>query len=93
MNRILQVRNLTTATDFEIVGTYDALVPQSLIELYQSGLKDLPETVSSFFDIQTRQWTKVRRWAAAWKSCSHDADHGSKETRRQTIPRRRIPHA
>jgi hypothetical protein len=47
----------TTATDYEIVGTYDALVPQSLLELYQSGLDDLPETVSSFFDIQTRQWT------------------------------------
>jgi hypothetical protein len=50
----------TIATDYEIVGTYDALVPQSLIDLYQSGLSQLPETVSSFFDIQTRQWTRVR---------------------------------
>lgn len=49
----------TTATDYDIVGTYDAMVPPDLIELYQSGLSTLPETVSSFFDIQTRQWTKV----------------------------------
>lgn len=37
------------------------MVPPALIELYQSGLSSLPETVSSFFDIQTRQWTKVIR--------------------------------
>ena len=66
INYTLDPDDNTTATGFEIVGTYDALVPQSLIELYQSGLKDLPETVSSFFDIQTRQWTKVWHYTILW---------------------------
>ena len=35
-------------------------VPQGLIDLYQSGLNTQPETVSSFFDIQTRQYTEVK---------------------------------
>lgn len=33
-------------------------IPQSLIDLYQSGVKDNP-SLSSFFDIQFRQWKKT----------------------------------
>ncbi len=34
----------------------DMRIPKSLAKLYQSGLKDQPGSVSSFFDIQTRQY-------------------------------------
>ncbi|KPI43258.1 uncharacterized protein AB675_6774 [Cyphellophora attinorum] len=51
--------NSSVVIDSEIIGTYDMHVPDSLIDLYQSGLSTQPETVSSFFDIQTRQWTEV----------------------------------
>ena len=34
----------------------DLRIPKVLAELYQSGLKDQPGSVSSFFDIQTRQY-------------------------------------
>ena len=44
-------------SDSMIVGDYDIMVPDSLISLYQSGLADHPETVSSFFDIQSRQYS------------------------------------
>jgi hypothetical protein len=46
-----------TITDSELTGPYDMMVPSSLIDLYQSGLSTQPETVSSFFDIQSRQYT------------------------------------
>ena len=47
----------TLITDSNIIGTYDMMVPDSLLELYQSGLSTQSETVSSFFDIQTRQYS------------------------------------
>lgn len=34
----------------------DMRIPKSLAKLYQSGLKDQPGSVSSFYDIQTRQY-------------------------------------
>ena len=34
----------------------DMRIPKSLAQLYQSGLKDQPGSVSSFFDIQSRQY-------------------------------------
>lgn len=52
--------NSSLVIDSNIIGTYDVHVPQGLIDLYQSGLASQPETVSSFFDIQTRQYTEVK---------------------------------
>jgi len=36
---------------------YDTRIPELLGELYQSGLSQQPRSVSSFFDIETRQFT------------------------------------
>lgn len=36
---------------------YDMRIPEVLAKLYQSGLYDQEQTVSSFFDIQSRQYT------------------------------------
>ena len=38
-------------------GNYDMRIPEVLAKLYQSGLYDQEQTVSSFFDIQSRQYT------------------------------------
>jgi hypothetical protein len=37
-------------------GDMDLRIPKVLAELYQSGLHQHPASVSSFFDIQSRQW-------------------------------------
>jgi hypothetical protein len=39
---------------------YDMRIPEVLAKLYQSGLYDQEQTVSSFFDIQSRQYTYDR---------------------------------
>jgi len=47
-------------TDFEANITnddYDVRIPKVLAELYQSGLAQQPQSVSSFFDIQSRQYS------------------------------------
>lgn len=36
---------------------YDIRIPRDLAELYQSGLTERPQSVSSFFDIQSRQYS------------------------------------
>lgn len=36
---------------------YDIRIPRKLAELYQSGLAEQPQSVSSFFDIQSRQYS------------------------------------
>lgn len=36
---------------------YDTRIPHALAQLYQSGLAQQPETVSSFFDIESRQYS------------------------------------
>jgi hypothetical protein len=36
---------------------YDIRIPRGLAELYQSGLAERPQSVSSFFDIQSRQYS------------------------------------
>jgi len=36
-------------------------IPQSLVDLYQSGLRDRPSSLSSFFDVQTRQYRLTPR--------------------------------
>ncbi|KAL2402668.1 hypothetical protein ABEF93_003030 [Exophiala dermatitidis] len=36
---------------------YDMRIPRELAELYQSGLAQQPQSVSSFFDIQSRQYS------------------------------------
>lgn len=46
--------------DAEVVGNYDMQIPQTLIDLYQSGLAHQPESVSSFFDIHSRQYTMIQ---------------------------------
>ena len=51
MDPVLGITNST------VEGTYDVHVPQDLIDLFQSGLEGMPGTVSSSFDIQTRQYT------------------------------------
>jgi len=36
---------------------YDIRIPRALAEVYQSGLAEQPQSVSSFFDIQSRQYS------------------------------------
>lgn len=55
-------RNVTDefgfTTDEELVGeTYDITIPQATKDLYSSGRTKFGKTVSSFFDIRTRQYT------------------------------------
>ena len=48
------------ATDYNVTfaeGSYDTRIPRDLASLYQSGLKLQPQTVSSYFDIQSRQYS------------------------------------
>jgi hypothetical protein len=40
---------------------YDQRIPKVLAELYQSGLADQPQSVSSFFDIQSRYYSFMRQ--------------------------------
>lgn len=44
-----------------VVGSYDVNIPESLISLYHSGLKDHPPSVASFFDIESRQYTYTNK--------------------------------
>lgn len=46
-----------TGSYFDVNGSYDTNVPQSTIELFQSGLSAFNLSVSSIFDIQWRSWT------------------------------------
>ena len=49
-----------TATANITDDNYDMRIPEVLAKLYQSGLYDQEQTVSSFFDIQSRQYTYSR---------------------------------
>ncbi|KAJ9651242.1 hypothetical protein H2198_009471 [Neophaeococcomyces mojaviensis] len=44
-------------------------IPQSLVDLYQSGLHDQPASMSSFFDVQSRQY----RIIAGYSDAVHNA--------------------
>ncbi|WEW55920.1 hypothetical protein PRK78_001355 [Emydomyces testavorans] len=41
---------------FDLPNSYDMAIPNNLSEIFQSGLKDMPPTVSSIFDIQWRSY-------------------------------------
>lgn len=58
--------NITTFSnktgDYHEVHNYDSHVPQYVIDVYQSGLRNMQDSVSSIFDIQSRthRWRTVR---------------------------------
>lgn len=49
-------QNGSGVTTTFVDGDYDRRIPHALAQLYQSGLADQPESVSSFFDIQARHY-------------------------------------
>ncbi|KAJ9612288.1 hypothetical protein H2200_003885 [Cladophialophora chaetospira] len=55
---VIEVSSDANWTNSTVEGDqpYDRRVPKVLASLYQSGLRDQPSSVSSFFDIQARQY-------------------------------------
>ncbi|KAI2278777.1 hypothetical protein LOZ05_000374 [Ophidiomyces ophidiicola] len=53
---VIQSSSNGTSISVSLQNSYDIAIPSNLTEIFESGLKDLPPTMSSLFDIQWRSY-------------------------------------